>query len=198
MPSSPDRTSSAQRAADPVPDTREVIARRARELFDRQGYTATSVRSIAAAAGIDPALVIRYFGSKEELFVRVMDLVEQTGPVLDGPTETMGRRLVANTLAEERAELRRQFTAMLWASDRDRVRASLREAIHRLFVVQVARRLEGPDVLLRAELIAAQIAGLMQAVAITGSEDVTEADQSRIVELYGDAIQRLVDVPSSP
>jgi AcrR family transcriptional regulator len=42
-----------------IPSTRDVIARQAQELFDERGYAGTSVRAIAAAAGIDPALVIR-------------------------------------------------------------------------------------------------------------------------------------------
>src|SRR3954451_5584740 len=45
---------------DPPPGTRDVIGRHARVLFAERGYAATSVRGIAAAAGVDPALVIRH------------------------------------------------------------------------------------------------------------------------------------------
>jgi len=116
------------RPADPPPGTRDVIARHARVLFAERGYAATSVRRIAAAAGVDPALVIRHFGSKEELFVD-----------------------------------------------------------------ELARRLAGPDAELRARLVAAQLGGLIQAWSDIGDEQLPAADLDRVVELYGRAVQRLVD-----
>ena len=48
--------------------TRAKIEAAARDLFQEQGYDRTTVREIAAAADIDPAMIIRYFGSKDELF----------------------------------------------------------------------------------------------------------------------------------
>jgi AcrR family transcriptional regulator len=50
--------------------TRAAILDAARRLFAEHGHDGTTVRDIAAAASIDPAMVIRYFGSKDELFVR--------------------------------------------------------------------------------------------------------------------------------
>ncbi|MFJ9945829.1 TetR/AcrR family transcriptional regulator [Streptomyces erythrochromogenes] len=48
--------------------TRAVILRAARERFAAQGYERTTIRAVAADAGIDPSMVMRYFGSKEQLF----------------------------------------------------------------------------------------------------------------------------------
>src|SRR5687768_10823778 len=53
--------------------TRAAILEAARTLFAERGYESTTVREIASAANADPALVIRYFGSKEELFVRATE-----------------------------------------------------------------------------------------------------------------------------
>ena len=50
--------------------TRAAILAAAQELFAEQGYERTTVRDIAARAAIDPAMVIRYFGSKDGLFAR--------------------------------------------------------------------------------------------------------------------------------
>ena len=50
--------------------TRAAILAAAQKLFAGQGYELTTVRDIAAIADIDPAMVIRYFGSKDELFAR--------------------------------------------------------------------------------------------------------------------------------
>ena len=50
--------------------TSATILQVARELFAERGHSATTIRDVAAGAGVDPALVMRYFGSKDELFVR--------------------------------------------------------------------------------------------------------------------------------
>ena len=177
------------------PSTQDLIAQCAQEMFDQRGYAATSVRAIAAAAGIDPALVIRYFGSKEELFLRVMGLADYPGPELDGPRATLGARLAASVLAPERATMRRTFMTMIRASDYDRVRASLQETTGRLFVDHLAGLLDGPDAQLRAHLIGAQLLGIIQAWTLMVPNHVTEADLHRTIELYGRAIQQLVDAP---
>ncbi len=53
--------------------SRAAIEAAARRLFAEQGYERTVIRDIAAAADIDPAMVMRYFGSKERLFAEVAD-----------------------------------------------------------------------------------------------------------------------------
>lgn len=49
-------------------ETKTTILRAARERFAAQGYERTTIRAVAADAGIDPSMVMRYFGSKEQLF----------------------------------------------------------------------------------------------------------------------------------
>jgi AcrR family transcriptional regulator len=182
-------------ATAPGPSTREAIAASARAIFDDRGFASTSVRAIAAAAGVDPALVIRHFESKERLFVEVMGLNSQSGPDLDVPLPALGRTLAAYVLAPERDAERRAYATMVRASDHDEVRANLREAAKALFIDRLARRLPGPDAAVRAELIAAQTGGLMQAWATVGETLDDLAGRERVVDLYGAAIQALVDAP---
>lgn len=54
--------------------TREALLEAARARFGEQGYDGTTIRAVAADVGVDAALVIRYFGSKEGLFRRSADL----------------------------------------------------------------------------------------------------------------------------
>ena len=189
----PDR--SAEPSAASRPPTRDLIARHARDMFGQRGYAATSVRAIAAAAGIDPALVIRYFGSKEELFLHVTGLADHPGPELREPRATLGTRLVASVLSPERAGMRRAFMTMIQASGYDRVRASLQETTGRLFIDRLAQFLEGPDAQLRAYLIGAQILGIIQGWTLIVPESLTEADLDRTIDLYGRSIQQLIDPP---
>jgi AcrR family transcriptional regulator len=53
--------------------TRATILDAARTIFASHGYERTTIRDIASAAAIDPAMVMRYFGSKDELFARISD-----------------------------------------------------------------------------------------------------------------------------
>ena len=73
------------------PDTRAAILAAARERFAAQGYAGTSVRAVAASAGVDAALVHHYFGTKDDLFLAALELkVDPRGrsaPVVGaGPT----------------------------------------------------------------------------------------------------------------
>ena len=177
--------------------TREAIAASALALFEERGFAATSVRAIAAAAGVDPALVIRHFGSKEQLFVEVVGGNRGAGPELEGPLETLGRRLVEHALDPERDRERRAYAAMVRASDHDGVRDSLRQAARGSFIDGLCTLLPGPCATARAELIAAQIGGLMQAWPTVGTELLATVGREQVVELYGAAIQALVDSPAS-
>ncbi len=172
--------------------TRTAIADAARVMFASAGYGDTSVRAIAAAAAVDPALVIRHFGSKENLFLETVGFHGFFKQAMDGPLDGMGRRLVTSLLRDEHDPTFSAYRAMLLASGSEPVRARMAEAIHGMFVEPLAPRLSGPDAALRARLVAAQIAGLMDAIAILADPVVAQADRKRLARLYGAAIQSLI------
>src|ERR671915_1537225 len=78
-------------------NTRETILAAARTQFADSGFDAASVRAIARAADVDPALVLHYFGSKAALFAAALEIPfepeEVVQRVLDGPRSQLGRRL---------------------------------------------------------------------------------------------------------
>jgi AcrR family transcriptional regulator len=82
----------------PAADTREAIAAAARAEFAQRGFGGATIRSIAARAEVDPALVHHYFGTKMDLFREVLSLdVDPVRTVLpaflDGPREEAGARI---------------------------------------------------------------------------------------------------------
>lgn len=81
---------------------RDAVQRVAARMFSSKGFNATGVREIAAEAGVDPALVIRYFGSKEKLFLRTMTMSADFADVMSGPLEGLGERAVAFVLDRTR------------------------------------------------------------------------------------------------
>lgn len=173
--------------------SKDLIAEQALHLFETEGYASTTVRRIASAVGVDPAMVIRHFGSKEALFLEVVGLDGFGEAPIDGPIEELGERLVAHSVDPERADFRRHLAAMVRASDREVVREGLRDASRRVFVDRLAAVLDGDDAMLRAHLVSAQLGGLFQAWAVVEEEGITGAPRASIIELYGAAIQALVD-----
>ena len=95
--------------------TREQIAIAARTLFAELGYERATFRAIAAAAGVDPALVVHFYGSKDELFREVMQLppafADALVRVAEGPRSQMGRRLAALVLGGLEDERTRPIVA---------------------------------------------------------------------------------------
>lgn len=83
---------------------RDAVQRAAAELFSTKGFVATGVREIAAQAGVDPALVIRYFGSKEKLFLRTMTMSAAFADVVAGPLDSLGERIVEFVLERTRGD----------------------------------------------------------------------------------------------
>ena len=177
--------------------TKQSIGRSARRLFARQGYAATSVRAIAAAAGADPALVIRHFGSKERLFLETVAIEGRFDHVTNGPLESLGRRLVESLLTEAPEITFSTWRAMLRATDSDLVRSRLISAMEEMFIEPLAPRLVGPDPELRARLVAASVSGLLDAVAILNDRLIVEASTERLVDLYGASIQAIIDASGS-
>lgn len=172
-------------------NTAETIKRSAARLFWRDGYASTSVRAIAADAGVDPALVIRYFGSKEELFLNALPAQGFWDDVLAGSLDTLGARLVEFVLSRASDEMLRIHTTLVRASDSPAVRSRLYEIVESSFIEILRDRLPGPDPVLRARLIAAQIGGLLQSLSISDTA-LRDYDPSSVVAVYGQAIQSSV------
>ncbi|WP_162940093.1 TetR/AcrR family transcriptional regulator [Gryllotalpicola protaetiae] len=172
--------------------TKQAIAHAARELFEAKGYAAVSIREIAAAAGVDPALVIRHYHSKDELFVRVIGFDEHFAPHLDGPLETVGERLAAYLLDPAHTHLRQTFRALVRASDHEIVRVELDGSMSRLLVKKLSERMQGEDALVRAWLVSAQLVGLIHSWDAVGGDSATPENRARVARLYGAAIQQLI------
>lgn len=172
--------------------TRQAIEDAARLLFVDHGFEGASVRAIASEAGVDPALVIRHFGSKEALFLRCVDTSAGIGTVVAGPVETFGRRLVAYFLDPERAALRQRYVALAQAVHRPQVREEMVRLTAATYIEPLAPRLSGPDAELRVALAVAQLSGLLSMLFVQRDPVVVAADPAALVAHYGDAIQRLI------
>src|SRR3954469_11292384 len=81
-----------------APDTRADILAAARALFADRGFGRTTIRAVASDAGVDPALVHHYFGTKDDLFVASLQLPvdprERLAPALAGGPDGAAERIL--------------------------------------------------------------------------------------------------------
>lgn len=177
------------------PSTRASIERSARRLFGERGFGGTSVRDIGRAAGVDAALVIRHFGSKEALFVAIMSMDGNFSAFTDVPLDGLGRAVVRRLIGRRDDSARRFYTALMRAADRPAIRDAALASISASIVDPLSARLAGPDARLRARLVAAQVIGLLNGLWVLDDPDLLGADQEALIARYGDAVQALVDDP---
>lgn len=142
-------------------DTRDRLLRSARALFAARGFEQTTVRAVAAEVGVDPALVLRYFGSKEGLLAQASE-VDLALPSLEpraGAGEALVRHFASRWEGPEADDLLRVLlrSAATHQAARDRMRAVLGSQVSAGIAQIVEDRATVP---VRAALVASQILGL--------------------------------------
>jgi AcrR family transcriptional regulator len=175
--------------------TRQSILDAARCCFAQEGYDQVGVREIAARAGVDPALVNRYFGSKEGLFAEAVKSKLDLGDLFAGERATLGERLARFILNKPASEAYDPLVALLRSSSSEVAASKLRDKLLYGFVKPVAARLDGPDALQRAELISATLLGLLVYRTVVGGS--ARHDPDRLVDVVAPLLQTLVDGPKS-
>ena len=172
--------------------TREAIETAARELFALNGFERTTVRDIGARAGIDPSMVIRYFGSKEALFSRVAEpdlRMADLGEVAPG---AIGESIVRHFLEHwEGEQAGRGLPVLLRSAASNEEAAERLREIFRAQVFPAIARLGPPETApLRAGLVASQILGLAMSRYVLRIPPVVAMPTDLIVRAIGDTIQR--------
>ena len=142
------------------PPTRESILSAARALFLQRGYRRTTLRAVAGAAGVDPALIAYHFGSKKGLFADVMQFqcanALAVDDVLGGDPATLPDRLIeAVTDLWEGADFL-QLTAQ-----GDEAAEVIREYLERELLARLVEFLGGRDATARATAVVTILGGLI-------------------------------------
>jgi len=183
----PAKTAKSQR-------TKAAILKAAQQLFADQGYERATVRDIAARAAIDPAMVIRYFGSKEALFARAtaFDLKLPNLTLVAKPD--MGRTLVAHFLEVWEGALSNGSLVSLLraAASNEDAAAAVRAIFGGQVVPMLAQVVPPAELPQRAGLVATQIMGLAVTRYILKVPPVVAMDRAQIVRLLGPTMQRYV------
>lgn len=175
--------------------TRESIQLAAAELFAAHGYERTTVRDIAAAAQIDPAMIIRYFRSKDELFARVATFDLQFPDFSSIDQALIGETLVRHFLGLWEGESANSGLAVLLRSAASNEQAA--DKLRDIFMDQVVPALAqvGPraGATQRAGLIVSQILGLALCRHVLNLPPVVALSSDLIIREVGKTVQRYVE-----
>jgi len=172
--------------------TRATILKAAQELFAELGYERTTVRDIAARAAIDPALVMRYFGSKDALFARATAIDLKLPDLTRTAPAQFGDTLIRHFLDIWEGLSSTGILTMLLrtsASDED-VAAKMRNVFAGQVLPMLARVADPAEVATRAGLIATQLLGLALCRYVLKVPPVVAMTPERIIACFGPLLQR--------
>jgi AcrR family transcriptional regulator len=178
--------------------TREAILDAARRAFAQRGYQQATIREVAAMAGVDPALVHHYFGTKQNLFVAAVEFPINPAVALASlvreERELVAERLLGLFLSVwDHTDDRSPVLALIRTAVSDeRAAAMLREFVTEEILGPVARELGTPDARLRTNLVASQLIGLIMARYVIRVEPLASTPAEVLVAAVAPTLQRYI------
>jgi len=176
-------------------DTRDRILTNARELFARNGIGKTSIRSIAAAAGVDSALVHHYFGTKEQLFAAAVhipiDPMLVIGPMREAPIDELGLTLPSLLLPLWDSEMGAAFLATLRSLLAGDGVGLIRSFLQDVIAVEIGSRVDEPpgSGRIRVQFVASQLVGVVMARYILELEPFASLPIEQIAQTIAPNLQ---------
>lgn len=181
--------------------TRQVLEA-ARAAYARRGYVETTVKGVAAAAGVAPDVVRRYYANREALFAAAMRLpvdpatsiAQLLAPGIDG----LGERMVRVTLRMlDDPETRDQLADMVkMGAGAGKATASLREFLESAVVDRVVTFLGVPDARMRVTLATSYLLGVATSRYVLQLEPLASATEDEVVAMVAPAIQAALTTPT--
>ena len=182
--------------------TRDKILAAARSHFGEAGYEGATIRGIAAAANVDPKLVMHYFESKEGVFRAAIDFPVDPAAFIPGLLESgldgLGGRLVGFFLETWESPDGSPLLALIRSVVASESAASLmREFVSREILGRVAQALELDQPHLRASLAASQLVGLAMLRYVVKLEPLASASPGEVAGWIGPTLQRYFTDPAA-
>lgn len=176
--------------------TRAAILTAARERFAQDGYDRATIRSIAKDAGIDPSMVMRYFGNKEGLFAAASEFDLRLPDLASVPADRIGTALVEHFL--RRWEEDETLTALLRVGVTNPAGAERMQGIFRDQIGPVARAVcpRPEQAPMRAALAASQILGMALGRYVLRFPPAVAMSRADVVAWLGPTIQRYLTAES--
>ena len=183
-------------------DTRSDILAAARSSFADRGFAGTTIRAVAASAGVDPALVHHFYGTKDDLFLAALELPVDPRTVMAGVVEgdpaTLGPRLLRAFLGVwDDPETRLPLVALVRAGlTGEPGRTILETALKRIVFAFLTGAVELDDAERRVSLVASQMLGLIGARYLLRLEPIASMPAEEVVAWLGPTVQRYLTAPT--
>jgi AcrR family transcriptional regulator len=170
--------------------THERILAHARALFGAKGFERTTIRAVAEHAGVDPALVMQHFGSKQRLFDAAT--ATEAGPALDAHPGALAESLLhtleykLNDPGRERMAILRSMLTHPAATEQAREGLDHQAG-------QIAAALSGSDARLRGALVVSVILGVRIGRDLLGLARLADAPPEEVLRLMRPVFEALID-----
>jgi AcrR family transcriptional regulator len=174
-------------------ETKAVILAAARERFAASGFEKATIRAIAADANIDPSMVMRYFGNKDQLFAAAADFDLAIPDLSDVDTGQLGARLVEHFV--NRWERDEALIVLLRSGATNDAAAQRMREIFSAQLLPVIARVNPVEPQRRAGLIATQVLGLALCRYVLRLPPVVGLSHDEIVGWLGPTVQRYLEAP---
>ncbi len=172
-------------------ETKAVILAAARERFAESGFERATIRAIAADANIDPSMVMRYFGNKDQLFAAAADFDLQLPDMAGVDRDQVGVQLVTHFMNRwERDEI---MVVLLRSSTTNAEAAQSMKTIFATQLLPVIAGINPEGAVRRAGLVATQMLGLALCRYVLKLPPVVEMSRDEIVSSLGPTIQRYLE-----
>jgi AcrR family transcriptional regulator len=168
--------------------TKAAILAAARERFAESGYEAATIRAIAADANIDPSMVMRYFGSKDQLFAAAAEFDLRFPDLSDVAPERLGHALVSHFLARWEAD--DALVVLLRSATTNAEAAQRMTDIFAGQLLPAIAKFTPDDTPRRAGLIATQVLGMALCRFVLRLPPVVDLSRDELVEWLGPTLQR--------
>lgn len=174
--------------------TRARLLQAAREQFLRQGYQGTSLRAIAAQAGVDVMLIRRYFGSKQQLFIEATDISGNVPAARAAADHAVGQLLIERVL-QARRDIDAPLFALLRSSGDPEVVARLNQQIEMGLTRNLSERITADQPRLRADMVTALLLGIGVLRVLLQKKPIATADHRDIAAIFTEAFHSLTKLP---
>ncbi len=172
-------------------ETKAVILAAAKERFAQSGFERATIRAIAADADIDPSMVMRYFGSKDQLFAAAADFDLQLPDLSGVEPDDVGAKLVDYFM--ERWERDEALIVLLRSSTSNAEAAQRMREIFAGQLLPVVAAVNNQQPARRASLIASQMLGLALCRYVLRLPPIVEMSHDDVVSWLGPTIQRYLE-----
>ena len=181
--------------------TRQAILGAARDIFGESGFERATIRAIAARAGVDPALIHHYFGTKQDLFAAAHELpvspADMIATVVGGPEDAVAETVVRLYLGVLAGPGSPALSLIRAAATNESAARMLGEYIESVLLGNAHKLTDLPNARLRVALLGSHMIGLVFARSLIGISEL-QLDIDELVPILTPMVDRYLHGPLVP